>query len=89
MKQIGVHETTTQEQMQIERKTKLRRKIDTWMGVQQLFIPEVAVLRDWETVEQRCVAAMQARGSNAGAARPQGAGHEVLVPVHDREQHAV
>ncbi|KAJ7793029.1 hypothetical protein B0H14DRAFT_3498562 [Mycena olivaceomarginata] len=59
MKQIGVHETTTQEQMQIERETKLRHKIDTWMGVQQLFIPEVVVLRNRETVERRCVAATQ------------------------------
>ncbi|KAJ7795160.1 hypothetical protein B0H14DRAFT_2391995 [Mycena olivaceomarginata] len=60
MKQIGAHETTTQERTRIERETKLRRKIDTWMGVQQLFIPEVAVLRDRETVERRRVAATQA-----------------------------
>jgi hypothetical protein len=60
MKQIGVHETTTQERTRIERETKLRRKIDTWMGVQQLFIPEVVVLRDRETAERRRVAATQA-----------------------------
>ncbi|KAF7372487.1 hypothetical protein MVEN_00110400 [Mycena venus] len=33
-------------QQLIERETKLRRKIDAWMAVQQLFIPEVTLL--WE-----------------------------------------
>ncbi|KAJ7797037.1 hypothetical protein B0H14DRAFT_3494231 [Mycena olivaceomarginata] len=68
MKQIRVHETTTQEQTRIERETKLWRKIDPWMGVQQLFIPEVVVSSGLGDC------GVEARGSNTGAARSQGAG---------------
>ncbi|KAJ6527489.1 hypothetical protein B0H19DRAFT_969948 [Mycena capillaripes] len=44
----------------IERETKLRRKIDTWMTVQQLFIPEVTLLREEEDAARKRVAATQA-----------------------------
>ncbi|KAJ7886289.1 hypothetical protein B0H13DRAFT_2342938 [Mycena leptocephala] len=40
--------------------TKLRRKIDAWMEVQQLFIPEVALLREREDAARKRVAATQA-----------------------------
>ncbi|KAJ7918356.1 hypothetical protein B0H13DRAFT_1869536 [Mycena leptocephala] len=39
----------------IERETKLRRKIDAWMTVQQLFIPEVALLQEREDAAQKHV----------------------------------
>ncbi|KAJ7842104.1 hypothetical protein B0H14DRAFT_3457041 [Mycena olivaceomarginata] len=35
------------------RETKLRRKIDSWSAIQQLFIPEVTVLRDREDAERK------------------------------------
>ncbi|KAJ7906822.1 hypothetical protein B0H13DRAFT_1880221 [Mycena leptocephala] len=60
VKQVGAHETVDQGRRRIEHETKLRRKIDAWMAVQQLFIPEVALLRDREDMERRRVSAMQA-----------------------------
>ncbi|KAJ7740989.1 hypothetical protein B0H14DRAFT_3515409 [Mycena olivaceomarginata] len=43
----------------MERETKLRRKIDGWISVQQLFIPETALLRQREAAEQDRVGATQ------------------------------
>ncbi|KAJ7683938.1 hypothetical protein B0H14DRAFT_2422270, partial [Mycena olivaceomarginata] len=43
----------------IERETKLRRKIEAWMAVQQLFIPEVLLLREAEDAARKRVAATQ------------------------------
>ncbi|KAJ6582403.1 hypothetical protein B0H19DRAFT_930041 [Mycena capillaripes] len=60
VKHIGAHETIDQGRRRIERETKLRRKIDAWMAVQQLFIPEVTLLREREDAERRRVAATQA-----------------------------
>ncbi|KAJ7894257.1 hypothetical protein B0H14DRAFT_2334592 [Mycena olivaceomarginata] len=59
MKHIGAHETVHQETKRLERKTKLRRKIDSWSAIQQLFIPEVTVLRDREDAERKRVGVMQ------------------------------
>ncbi|KAJ6595562.1 hypothetical protein DFH09DRAFT_1305365 [Mycena vulgaris] len=59
LKDVGAHETVDQGRRRIERETKLRRKIDAWMAVQQLFIAEVAVLRAREDVERKRVAATQ------------------------------
>ncbi|KAJ7760606.1 hypothetical protein B0H14DRAFT_3511096 [Mycena olivaceomarginata] len=39
--QIGAHETVYQETKCLERETKLQRKINSWMAIQQLFIPEL------------------------------------------------
>ncbi|KAJ7836845.1 hypothetical protein B0H13DRAFT_1651891 [Mycena leptocephala] len=52
--------TTDQGRRRIEWETKLRRKIDAWMTVQQLFIPEVALLREREDAARKRVAATQA-----------------------------
>jgi hypothetical protein len=60
VKHVGAHETVDQGRRCIERETKLRRKIDAWMAVQQLFIPEVALLRDCEDTERKRVSATQA-----------------------------
>src|ERR1700761_7204307 len=57
---VGAHETVDQGRRRIKRETKLRRKIDAWMAVQQLFIPEVSLLREREDAERKRVAAMQA-----------------------------
>ncbi|KAF7359887.1 hypothetical protein MVEN_00714400 [Mycena venus] len=59
VKLVGQHETVDQERRRIERKTKLRRKIGAWIAVQQLFIPEVAVLREREDAKRNRIAAMQ------------------------------
>ncbi|KAF7364442.1 CxC2 domain-containing protein [Mycena sanguinolenta] len=59
MKSIGAHETVDQERTRIERETKLRRKIDAWMAVQELFMPEVAVLRERENAARVRAAATQ------------------------------
>ncbi|KAJ7898876.1 hypothetical protein B0H14DRAFT_3852958 [Mycena olivaceomarginata] len=59
-KQAGARKAyVDQGRRRIERETKLRRKIDAWMVVQQLFIPEVSILRDREDAERRRVAATQ------------------------------
>ncbi|KAJ7810115.1 hypothetical protein B0H13DRAFT_2248680 [Mycena leptocephala] len=60
VKNVGAHETVDQGRRRIERETKLRRKIDAWMMVQQLFIPEVALLREREDAARKRVAATQA-----------------------------
>jgi hypothetical protein len=60
VKHVGPHETVDQGRRRIERETKLCRKIDAWMAVQQLFIPEVALLRDREDAERKRVSATQA-----------------------------
>ncbi|KAJ7678748.1 hypothetical protein B0H14DRAFT_2655745 [Mycena olivaceomarginata] len=49
-KNVGQHETPTQGRARIKWETKLRRKIDGWITVQQLFIPEAALLRQREAV---------------------------------------
>ncbi|KAJ7787039.1 hypothetical protein B0H14DRAFT_2629794 [Mycena olivaceomarginata] len=59
VKSVSAHETVDQGRRRIERETKLRRKIDSWMRVQQLFIPEVAILREREDAERNRVAATQ------------------------------
>ncbi|KAJ7776683.1 hypothetical protein B0H14DRAFT_2631689 [Mycena olivaceomarginata] len=59
-KHVGAHETPDQGRRRVERETKLRRKIEAWMVVQQLFIPEVALLRDREDAARERVAATQA-----------------------------
>ncbi|KAJ7698223.1 hypothetical protein B0H14DRAFT_2417944, partial [Mycena olivaceomarginata] len=59
MAQIGLHETADQGRRRIERETKLRRKIDAWMAVQQLFMPDVAVLRARDEAERKRVGATQ------------------------------
>ncbi|KAJ7753029.1 hypothetical protein B0H14DRAFT_3096752 [Mycena olivaceomarginata] len=59
MKHIGAHKTVHQETKRLERETKLRRKIDSWMAIQQLFIPEVTVLRDREDAERKRVGVTQ------------------------------
>jgi hypothetical protein len=60
VKNTGAHETVDQGRRRIERETKLRRKIDAWMAVQQLFIPEVVLLREREDAARKRVAATQA-----------------------------
>ncbi|KAJ6545302.1 hypothetical protein B0H19DRAFT_1238233 [Mycena capillaripes] len=52
VKHVGAHETVDQGRRRIERETKLRRKIDAWMTVQQLFIPEVTQLREREREDE-------------------------------------
>ncbi|KAJ7161709.1 hypothetical protein C8R46DRAFT_1284049 [Mycena filopes] len=60
VKHVGAHETTDQGRRRIERETKLRRNlVDAWMTVQQLFIPEVSVLRDREDSARSRAAATQ------------------------------
>jgi hypothetical protein len=59
MSLVGLHETVDQGRRRLERETKLRRKIDAWMAVQQLFIPEVVLLRDAEDAARKRVAATQ------------------------------
>jgi hypothetical protein len=44
----------------VERETKLRRKIEVWMAVQQLFIPDVILLREREEAERKHIAVTQA-----------------------------
>jgi hypothetical protein len=58
-KNVGQHETPTQGRARIERETKLRRKIDGWIAVQQLFIPEAALLRQREAAERDRIGATQ------------------------------
>ncbi|KAF7349139.1 hypothetical protein MVEN_01436100 [Mycena venus] len=60
LKNVGAHETVDQGRRRIERETKLHRKIDTWMAVQQLFIPEVTLLRERDDAARKRVAATQA-----------------------------
>ncbi|KAJ6466504.1 hypothetical protein DFH09DRAFT_1485378 [Mycena vulgaris] len=60
MKLVGAHETVDQGRQRIEKETKLRRKIDAWMEVQQLFIPQVVLLRERDDAERKRVAATQA-----------------------------
>ncbi|KAJ6494088.1 hypothetical protein C8R47DRAFT_1176521 [Mycena vitilis] len=57
---VGAHETVDQGRRRIDQETKLRRKIDAWMVVQQLFIPEVTLLREQEDAARKRVAATQA-----------------------------
>ncbi|KAJ7044257.1 hypothetical protein C8F04DRAFT_1250200 [Mycena alexandri] len=59
VKHVGAHETVDQGRRHIERETKLRRKVNAWMAVQQLFIPEVTVLRDREDTARNRTAATQ------------------------------
>jgi hypothetical protein len=59
IKHVGVHETVDQGRRRIERETKLRRKIASWMEVQRLFIPEVSVLRNGEDEARKRIAATQ------------------------------
>jgi hypothetical protein len=56
---VGQHETPTQGRARIERETKLRRKIDRWIAVQELFMPEVVLLWQREAVERDRIAATQ------------------------------
>ncbi|KAJ7301763.1 hypothetical protein DFH08DRAFT_978448 [Mycena albidolilacea] len=58
-KNVGQHETPLQGRARIERETKLRHKIDGWILVQQLFIPETALLRQHEAAEQDRVGVTQ------------------------------
>jgi hypothetical protein len=60
VKHVGPHETVDQGRRRIERETKLRRKINAWMAVQQLFIPEVTLLREREDAARKRIAATQA-----------------------------
>ncbi|KAJ7453514.1 hypothetical protein FB451DRAFT_1565625 [Mycena latifolia] len=59
VKHVGAHETVDQGRRRIERETKLRRKIGSWMEVQRLFIPEVTVLRSREDEARKRIAATQ------------------------------
>lgn len=59
MKHVGAHETVDQGRRRIERETKLRRKIDAWMAVQDLFIPEVKLLRERDDDARKRAAATQ------------------------------
>ncbi|KAJ7355180.1 hypothetical protein DFH08DRAFT_690485, partial [Mycena albidolilacea] len=59
VKSVGLHESIDQGRRRIERETKLRRKIEAWMAVQQLFIPEVLLLREAEDAARKRVAATQ------------------------------
>jgi hypothetical protein len=54
-----LHESIDQGRRRIERETKLRRKLEAWMAVQQLFIPEVLLLREAEDAARKRVAATQ------------------------------
>ncbi|KAJ6517927.1 hypothetical protein C8R47DRAFT_959948, partial [Mycena vitilis] len=56
---VGLHETVDQGRRRIDRETKLRRKIDAWMVVQQLFIPEVTRLREQEDAARKRAGATQ------------------------------
>ncbi|KAJ7653994.1 hypothetical protein DFH06DRAFT_1330093 [Mycena polygramma] len=56
---VGLHETVDQGRRRIDRETKLRRKIDSWMLVQQLFIPEVTRLRERDDTARKRAAATQ------------------------------
>ncbi|KAJ7790387.1 hypothetical protein B0H14DRAFT_2626044 [Mycena olivaceomarginata] len=59
MKQISAHEMVHQETKCLEHETKLQRKIDSWMAIQQLLIPEVTVLQDREDAKRKCVGVTQ------------------------------
>ncbi|KAJ7602950.1 hypothetical protein DFH06DRAFT_1350766 [Mycena polygramma] len=56
---VGPHETVDQGRRRVDRETKLRRKIDSWTAVQQLFIPEVTLLRVREDEARNRAAATQ------------------------------
>jgi hypothetical protein len=58
-KNVGQHETPMQGRSRIERETKLHHKIDGWIAVQQLFIPEAALLRQREAAKQDRIGATQ------------------------------
>ncbi|KAJ7798239.1 hypothetical protein B0H14DRAFT_3492715 [Mycena olivaceomarginata] len=57
---VGLHETPDQGRNRVERETKLRRKIEAWMAVQQLFIPDVVLLHEREDAERKRIAVTQA-----------------------------
>jgi hypothetical protein len=59
MKNVGMHETVDQGRHRIERETKLCCKINAWIEVHQLFIPEVALLQEHEDTAWKQVAATQ------------------------------
>ncbi|KAF8174014.1 hypothetical protein K438DRAFT_1980572 [Mycena galopus ATCC 62051] len=59
VRNAGLHETVDQHRGRLERETKLRRKIEAWMAVQVLFIPEVALLRDMEEAARKRTVATQ------------------------------
>jgi hypothetical protein len=51
-KNVGQHETPMQGRAGIEWETKLCCKIDGWITIHQLFIPEAALLRQREAAER-------------------------------------
>ncbi|KAJ6470678.1 hypothetical protein C8R47DRAFT_1222567 [Mycena vitilis] len=59
VKHVGAHETLDQGRRRIDQETKLRRKIEAFMVVQQLFIPEVTLLREQDDLARKRVAATQ------------------------------
>ncbi|KAJ7821478.1 hypothetical protein B0H14DRAFT_3089114 [Mycena olivaceomarginata] len=59
VKHVGLHETVDQGRKHIEQETKLRRKIEAWMVIQQLFIPEVTLLRESDDAARKRVSATQ------------------------------
>ncbi|KAJ6506403.1 hypothetical protein C8R47DRAFT_1241797 [Mycena vitilis] len=59
VKHVGLHETVDQKHQRVDKETKLRRKIESWQTVHQLFIPEVTLLRDREDSERRRIVATQ------------------------------
>ncbi|KAJ6494342.1 hypothetical protein C8R45DRAFT_824511, partial [Mycena sanguinolenta] len=59
MKTISAHETVDKERSRIERETKLHRKIAAWIRVQELFMPDIAVLWERENAAHDQAAVMQ------------------------------
>ncbi|KAJ7457113.1 hypothetical protein FB451DRAFT_1047708 [Mycena latifolia] len=56
----GLHPTDKERTAMVERTSKLRRKIFTWMDIQKLFFPVVETLRKREDEERARIAALQA-----------------------------
>ncbi|KAJ7794332.1 hypothetical protein B0H14DRAFT_2392601, partial [Mycena olivaceomarginata] len=59
VKHVGLHETVDQGRKRIQQETKLRHKIEAWMVIQQLFIPEVTLLRESDDAARKRVSATQ------------------------------
>ncbi|KAJ6479437.1 hypothetical protein C8R47DRAFT_1218996 [Mycena vitilis] len=59
VKKIGLHETVDQNLGRVDRETKLRRKIESWARVHQLFIPEASLLQERDDAARQRAASTQ------------------------------
>jgi hypothetical protein len=56
---LGIHPTDLQKAKILERSNSLRRKIDAWVSIQQLYIPSVAPLRTQDDCAEVAPSAVQ------------------------------